>query len=100
MRSAESQIIAWPNHLISTPVRQMVGWRDSDSDGKEKYDPVDTTPTVSLASFSPDPTDDSTPTFTGSAQDVPYDSPTHTDVTINITGKSAIADNAYLARVL
>ena len=33
---------AFPNHLVSLPARQMVGWRDSDGDGKERYDPVDT----------------------------------------------------------
>lgn len=83
MRSASSQDIAWPNHLVSTPARQMVGWRDSDGDGKELYDPVDTTPTVTLTPYSPDPTTDTTPTYSGSAQDTPYPSPTHTPTTIN-----------------
>jgi hypothetical protein len=61
----------------------MVGWRDSDGDGKEKYDPVDTTPKVTLTPFSPDPTSNNTPTYTGSANDVPFPSPTETPVTIN-----------------
>ena len=84
MRNAADQTdIAYPNHLVSTPARQMVGWRDSDGDGKELYDPVDTIPSVSLTPFSPDPTTDSTPTYTGTAQDIATVSPTHPDVTIN-----------------
>ncbi len=74
---------AFPNHLVSQPARQMVGWRDSDGDGKERYDPVDTTVTAVLTHFSPDPTMDPTPTYTGYAFDTPFVSPTETDVTIN-----------------
>ncbi len=77
------QQTAYSNHLVSTPSMQAVGWRDSDGDGKELYDPVDTTPSVTLSAYSPDPTTDTTPTYTGSSKDTPYPSPTHTAVTIN-----------------
>jgi len=85
MRNASNQEFqAYPNHRVSTPARQMVGWRDSDGDGKELYDPVDTTVTVALTPFSPDPTTDATPTYTGYGADIPFLSPTEPDVTINI----------------
>jgi parallel beta-helix repeat protein len=77
------EFVAFPNHLISTPARQMVGWRDLDGDGKNLYDPVDTTPVIFLSSFSPDPTTDRTPTYSGTAVDVPFPSPAVPDVTIN-----------------
>ncbi|GAB4423997.1 MAG: hypothetical protein Kow0031_02780 [Anaerolineae bacterium] len=81
MRSASSQQIAYSDHLASTPVRGMVGWRDSDGDGL--YDPLDTTPSLSLSSVPPNLTTSRNLSYGGSTQDVPYDSPTHTDVTIN-----------------
>lgn len=84
MRDTSNQEFqAYPNHRVSTAARRMVGWRDSDGDGKELYDPVDTTPAVTLTHFSPDPTTNSTPTYSGSAQDIPFPSPTGTDITIN-----------------
>ena len=61
----------------------MMGWRDSDGDGKERYDPVDTTPVASLTPFTPDPTTNATPTYVGVANDPPYPSPTDNSVTIN-----------------
>ncbi len=81
MRSASSQTIAFASHLASTPVRGMLGWRDSDSDGL--YDVVDTTPSVSLTAYTPDPTSATTLTYQGSAQDVAYDSPSRFDATLN-----------------
>ncbi len=84
MRNAVNQEnVAFPNHLVSTPARQMIGWRDSDGDGKEFYDPVDTKPIVSLTPFTPDPTTNATPTYVGVANDSPYPSPTDNSVTIN-----------------
>ncbi len=77
------EFVAFPNHLVSTPARQMIGWRDLDGDGKNLYDPVDTTPVVFLDSFSPDPTTDRTPTFSGTAVDIPFPSPAVFEVTIN-----------------
>jgi hypothetical protein len=50
--------------LVCTVTRQQLGWRDSDSDGIP--DILDMPPAASLNSYSPDPTSDSTPTFTGS----------------------------------
>jgi PKD repeat protein len=45
--------------------REMIGWRDSDSDGIE--DVLDTFPTTTLNAYSPDPSFDTTPTYTGSS---------------------------------
>ncbi len=81
MRSSGSQNIAYPNHLASTPVRGMVGWRDSDGDGL--YDPVDTSPSILLNAYTPDPTSSTNLTYSGSTQDEAYPSPTHTSATIN-----------------
>jgi hypothetical protein len=82
MRNADNQQLAYPAYQVSTPVRGMVGWRDSDGDGR--YDPVDTIPALSLTAYTPDPTTDTTPTWSGSVQDTPWNSPTHTDTSINI----------------
>jgi hypothetical protein len=84
MRGSNDQAnIAFPNHLVSTPIRQMVGWRDSDGDGKDLYDPVDTTPAISLSPFSPNPTTNSSPVYNGSVQDIPFPSPAMNSITIN-----------------
>jgi PKD repeat protein len=45
--------------------REMIGWRDSDSDGIE--DVLDTFPTTALNAYSPDPSFDTTPTYSGSS---------------------------------
>jgi hypothetical protein len=66
---------------LDTPSKQQVGIRDSDGDNI--LDPVDTFPEVTLTEYLPDPTNDNTPTWTGSTQDIPWDSPTQGDVTIN-----------------
>ncbi len=42
-----------------------IGWRDSDAD--DIPDILDVAPSVSLDTYSPDPSDDNTPTYTGSA---------------------------------
>jgi hypothetical protein len=49
----------------------MVGWRDSDVN--DIFDVVDTYPNTVLNAFSPDPTYDKTPYYTGTAADVPLD---------------------------
>ncbi|MDI6792120.1 MAG: Ig-like domain-containing protein [bacterium] len=51
---------------ISPSTREQIGWRDSDSDGI--LDIVDINPETSLTPFSPDPTINPTPIYTGSAQ--------------------------------
>ncbi len=57
-----------------------IGWRDSDGDGKP--DTIDNVVSNTLNAY-PSPTVQRRLTFTGSAVDVPYDSPTRADVTIN-----------------
>lgn len=57
-----------------------IGRRDSDSDGIP--DPIDNVVTNAITSVS-NPSVDRSVTITGSATDVPYDSPTYSDVTIN-----------------
>ncbi len=44
---------------------QQIGWRDSDEDGVP--DILDVPPSATLDAYSPDPSSDDTPTFTGSA---------------------------------
>jgi hypothetical protein len=56
--------------FVDSSTRGQIGWRDSDSDGKP--DPVDTTPTISLAQYAPDPTRNTTLSYSGYVQDVPY----------------------------
>ena len=72
MRSNEDAVCQYTNGQI--------GWRDSDSDGKP--DPIDNVVSNTLYPY-PTPTPQTTLTLTGLAKDVPYDSPTETDVTIN-----------------
>ena len=54
---------------ISSGSKQQVGWKDTDSDGIA--DILDTEPDTTLNPYSPDPTSDPTPTYTGSATVVP-----------------------------
>ena len=72
MRSSEDAICQYTNGQI--------GWRDTDSDGIP--DPVDNVVSNTLDAPTP-PAGPGPVTCTGSATDVPYDSPTRTDVTIN-----------------
>ena len=55
---------------ICSYTQQMLGWRDSDSDGI--YDILDTNPETILTAYSPDPTSDNTPTYTGTAEVAKY----------------------------
>jgi len=50
---------------VSSGSKLQVGWKDSDADGKA--DILDTFPETTLNPYSPDPTTDNTPTYTGSA---------------------------------
>ena len=45
--------------------REMIGWRDTDGDGIE--DILDTDPQTTLDAYTPNPSPDGTPTYTGSA---------------------------------
>jgi len=56
--------------ILSSGTKLQVGWRDTDSDNI--LDIVDTDPSTSLNAYTPDPTTDTTPTYTGSATVVPY----------------------------
>lgn len=70
---------------VSSGTKQQVGWKDSDSDGKA--DILDTYPETTLTPYTPDPTADTTPTYTGSAtvQPLPNNNPNgpQNDVTLN-----------------
>jgi hypothetical protein len=61
--------------------QRQVGMRDLDGDGI--LDPVDTFPDVTIDPPLPDEFSGNTPTISGVVQDVPHDSPTHDQVTIN-----------------
>jgi len=50
---------------LSSGTKLQVGWRDTDADGKA--DILDTEPETILNAYTPDPTSDPTPTYTGSA---------------------------------
>ena len=60
----------YTNGNVCTYTREMIGWRDIDGDSI--LDVVDNFPDTSLNTYSPDPTNDNTPTYTGSASEVPY----------------------------
>jgi parallel beta-helix repeat protein len=70
---------------LSNGTRGQIGWRDTDGDGIQ--DIVDTFPDTILNSYSPDPTNKSTLTYTGTVTEIPYpnNNPygTGRDVTIN-----------------
>jgi hypothetical protein len=80
MRGSSSLQTAYNINLASTPVRGQVGWRDSDSDGL--YDVVDTDVTLS-ASFVSGGAAGQPGRYDGIATDIPYDSPTRSDTSIN-----------------
>ena len=61
--------------------RHQVGMRDTDGDGKP--DPVDTFPAFTVTSQPPDCTPASIVSYAGSIRDVPWDSPTGPEFTIN-----------------
>jgi hypothetical protein len=58
------------NYSICEFTKQQIGWRDTDMDWK--HDITDTFPTSSLNTYFPDPTDDTTLTYTGSTHVNPY----------------------------
>ncbi|MFC1522469.1 fibronectin type III domain-containing protein [Elusimicrobiota bacterium] len=59
------QVAPFTNGDICPYTRQMLGWRDSN--GNEIFDILDTTPTITINAYNPDPTADDTPTFSGTA---------------------------------
>lgn len=60
-----------------------LGWKDSNSNGLP--DPIDTTPTITLNPYTPDPTANRAPTYTGIAEDIPLHTANsnYVDVTVN-----------------
>ena len=73
----------WPysQGAIDPYARGQIGWWDANANGV--LDPVDTDPQVTLNAHTPNPTEETTLTYTGSVTDVPWDSPTRPDATIN-----------------
>ena len=80
MRSGSNQLIAYPNNMASTPIRGMVGWRDSDGDGT--YDVADTSVALS-ATCTAGASVGQPANCSGTAEDIPYPSPTRIDTSIN-----------------
>ena len=72
MRNPLNQRVAFPQLSLSSPVRHMAGWRDSDSDGL--FDPVDTVPILNVESIRLDETSQQY-VYSGFATDVPYSIP-------------------------
>lgn len=66
---------------LDTPTREQVGIRDSDGDSI--LDPMDTTPTLSINTVPSSPFLGTTAVYRGSVQDIPWNSPTRTDISIN-----------------
>jgi hypothetical protein len=73
----------WPysQGAVDQYARGQVGWWDANANGV--LDPVDTDPQVSLNAHTPNPTQETTLTYTGNVVDIPWDSPTRPDATIN-----------------
>ncbi len=59
------QVTPYTNGAVDPYARQQIGWRDSDFDGV--MDILDFEPNSSLNVYTPDPTSDNTPYYTGSA---------------------------------
>ncbi|MBM3131268.1 MAG: hypothetical protein FJ009_21925 [Chloroflexi bacterium] len=80
MRSGESMEIAYPSYLASTPVRGMIGWRDSDADGI--YDVADTSVQMS-ATRTTTPGVGQPVSYAGTATDIPFPSPKYPAMSVN-----------------
>jgi hypothetical protein len=80
MRGGSSLQLSYLNNLASTPVRGQVGWRDSDGDGL--YDVVDTDVSLSATLVSGGAAGEPG-RYDGLAADIPFDSPTRPDSSIN-----------------
>lgn len=73
-------IMKYNSDVICMYTNGQIGWRDNDSDGKP--DPIDNVVTNTLNPHMT-PTAETVLTFTGTTSDIPYDSNTRPDVTIN-----------------
>lgn len=68
--------------VLCSVTRQQVGWRDTDTDGNP--DILDVAPTATLTPYSPDPTTNTSLTFTGSSAVAYYpNQPGRPNVTLN-----------------
>jgi len=76
------------NMCLSSGTKLQVGWKDTDGDGRA--DILDTFPETTLNAYTPDPTNDNTPTYTGSATVQPMNNQNphgpKNDVTTNTIG--------------
>lgn len=84
--SNESSIMrgqVWPysQGAVDPYARGQIGWGDTNANGV--LDPIDTDPQVLLNAHTPNPTEETTLIYTGSVIDIPWDSPTRPDATIN-----------------
>lgn len=76
-----------PTWTICPATQGQIGWKDTNGNGIQ--DIVDTFPNTTLIPYSPDPTEDATPTYSGTVKEVPYPNSnpypyaTGNDVTIN-----------------
>jgi hypothetical protein len=93
MRSPEDYGTGTNYSTVNTYTYGHIGWWDSHdptgngfpSRGNGLPDTIDTAPSVTLSPYSPDPTSNRTPTYIGTAQDIPFHTtqPNYVDVTIN-----------------
>ncbi|MCE8425608.1 MAG: hypothetical protein J5U17_07515 [Candidatus Methanoperedens sp.] len=63
-----SQVSPYTNGLLDAYAREQVGWRDSNTNGI--LDIMDFFPSSTLNAYIPDPTNDNTPTYTGSSSTI------------------------------
>ncbi|MDY7041728.1 MAG: fibronectin type III domain-containing protein [Chloroflexota bacterium] len=75
------QVSPYRQGAVDLYARGQIGWWDTNANGV--LDPLDTDPQVSLNTHMPNPTEETTLTYTGSVVDIPWDSPTRPDATIN-----------------
>ncbi|MFQ6089593.1 MAG: hypothetical protein ACE5K0_11940, partial [Candidatus Methanofastidiosia archaeon] len=63
-------VTSYTNGSVDSYAREQIGWRDTDSDGI--FDILDTFPNSILNPYTPNPTTDNTPTYSGNAIVQPY----------------------------
>ncbi len=83
MRSPEDHGTGVNYSTVNVYTYGHLGWKDSNGNGIP--DPIDTTPTVALNPYAPDPTSNRAPTYTGTAEDIPLHTTNsdYADITVN-----------------